>query len=329
MTHGRCFRGEAGCTARTAARAAAAALVIAAMFAALSAGPAAAASGSGMQSLTALSAKHAKVKYYIVPQPGHGPPVALYGIAVRTLGNSHRYIEIFNLNKGRLQPNGGRLESPHTIDPGWILQLPADASGPGVHFGRLPRAGQSATSAASPRPSRPASGGAAAPRPQIRSAGVRTAMVAGEALAVILIAGLAFGLSRRRSGAAARRKHSHDRSPAPRDSGAAGAAATAPDIDAVDPRYPSADHPSWPGAGPATPARTTRASPAPAPATRPRTTRASRRRPPELSASWRRICRTMAGFVGRAAPRSPLAGRTGSSWPAPSGRLLGTAGPRA
>lgn len=261
MTHGRCFRGEAGGSARAAARAAAA-LVIAAMFAALWAGPAAAASGARMQSLTAGSAKHAKVKYYIVPQPGHGPPVALYGIAVRTLGNSHRYIEIFNLNKGRLQPNGGRLENPHTIDPGWILQLPADASGPGVHFGRLPGARPSATSPASHRPSRPASGGAAAPGSPVKSTGTNTAVVAGGALAVLLVAGLAFGLSRRRAGAAARRKHSHARSPVPQDSVAAGAAATSPDIHAVDQRWPgagyssrsdtgqrlpAAGYPSWPG----------------------------------------------------------------------------------
>jgi len=109
MTYGRCFRGEAGGFVRTAARVAAV-LVIAATFAALWAGPAASASGSRTQALASGLSRHAKVKYYIVPQPGHGPPVALYGIAVRTLGDSHRYIEIFNLNKGRRQPNGGRLD---------------------------------------------------------------------------------------------------------------------------------------------------------------------------------------------------------------------------
>jgi hypothetical protein len=231
-----------------AARVAAAALVTATMFAALWAGPGASASGSRMQSLASGSSKHAKVKYYIVPQPGHGPVVALYGIAVRTLGNSHRYIEIFNLNKGRLQPNGGRLENPHTIDPGWILRLPADASGPGVNLGRLPGPRKSATSPASQRSSRPAPGGAEAAISQVKSTGPNTALVAGGALAVLLIAGLAFGLSRRLAGATVRRKHSYTRAPVPRDSvGADAVMTTSPDIHAVNPRWPGNDHPSWPG----------------------------------------------------------------------------------
>ena len=45
---------------------------------------------------------------------------------------------IFKLNKDRLQPDGGRLENPTVIDPGWILVLPSNASGPGVHYGPLP-----------------------------------------------------------------------------------------------------------------------------------------------------------------------------------------------
>ena len=100
------------------------------------------------------SAKHAaKVKYYIVPRAGHGPST-LSEIAARTLGNAHLFMTIFKLNKGRVQPNGGRLENPKLIEPGWILELPANASGPGVHFGPLPH----------PRPR---------PRPQPSSLGPR------------------------------------------------------------------------------------------------------------------------------------------------------------
>ncbi len=255
MTHGRCFPGEAGGAARTAARVTAAVLVIATMLAVLWAGPAASAGASRAQTLASGSSRHAKVKYYIVPKPGNGPPVALYGIAVRTLGSSRRYIEIFNLNKGRLQPNGGRLENPHTIDPGWILQLPADASGPGVHFGRLPGRKPSPTPPASPRPSESAAGGAAAPRSQLKSSLSASEILAGGALLLFAIAGLAFWISRRRGAAARRRKHSRARPPVPQDGIMAGAADTAPDLHGTDPhradpRWPGADQPSRPGARP-------------------------------------------------------------------------------
>jgi hypothetical protein len=254
MTLSRGFRGDAGCFRRTAAHVVAAALVVTAMCAALWAGPAASASAARAQSPAAASASAKRVKYYIVPRPGKGPAVALYGIAARTLGDTHRYIEIFNLNKGRLQPDGRRLENPNTIDPGWILQLPADASGPGVHFGRLPAVTPSATSPASHRPSRPAAGGTAAPHSSLGSTGTGSVIVVGGALVLLAIAGLVVGLSRRRAGAAARRKHSHTRGPEPQgDVRTGGIATTAPDIRATDPRWPAAD-PRFPAAGPRRPA---------------------------------------------------------------------------
>jgi hypothetical protein len=79
------------------------------------------------------------VKYYIVQQPDHGQREYLFEIAAKTLGNGDLANEIFQLNKGRPQPNGGPLENPGVIRPGWILILPPNASGPGVHYGRLPR----------------------------------------------------------------------------------------------------------------------------------------------------------------------------------------------
>jgi hypothetical protein len=91
------------------------------------------------------------VKYYIVPPPHNGHKEYLFEIAAKTLGNGNRYKEIFNLNKGRLQPGGARLENPAVIAPGWILILPSDAHGPGVHYGPLPSphpAGQPSTSGA-------------------------------------------------------------------------------------------------------------------------------------------------------------------------------------
>jgi hypothetical protein len=228
------------------------ALIAAAMLAALWACPAAAASASRAQSRAAASASASakRVKYYIVPQPKNGQAVALYGIAARTLGDTHRYLEIFTLNKGRLQPDGRRLENPRIIDPGWILRLPADASGPGVRFGRLPRVSRSATAPASHRPSQPAGSGAAT-HFTLGPAGTGSAVVVGGALVLLAIAGLAVVVRRRRAGAARRRKHSHARRPQSQGGAGNDAAATAPDVRAAGPRWPGpdprlTDHPSFP-----------------------------------------------------------------------------------
>lgn len=78
------------------------------------------------------------VKYYIVGATGTAEREFLFQIAARTLGDGHRYLEIFDLNEGRLQPDGRRLEDPLVLMPGWILILPADAEGPGVIVGPLP-----------------------------------------------------------------------------------------------------------------------------------------------------------------------------------------------
>ncbi len=78
------------------------------------------------------------VKYLIVAPPRNGAKEFLFEIAASTLGRGSLATEIFNLNKGRLQPDGGRLENPTVIRPGWILVLPSSAHGPGVHFGPLP-----------------------------------------------------------------------------------------------------------------------------------------------------------------------------------------------
>ncbi|TYK43064.1 hypothetical protein [Actinomadura decatromicini] len=83
----------------------------------------------------AVLAAAADVKYYVVARPRDGRPEFLYDIARRTLRDGARAEEIFELNKGRPQPGGGRLTSPATIEPGWVLVLPADAAGPGVRTG--------------------------------------------------------------------------------------------------------------------------------------------------------------------------------------------------
>lgn len=53
----------------------------------------------------------------------------LWGIAHTHLGDPERYREIARLNYGRPQPDGRALTSTHWIYPGWVLLLPADATG--------------------------------------------------------------------------------------------------------------------------------------------------------------------------------------------------------
>ncbi|MFI6763379.1 LysM peptidoglycan-binding domain-containing protein [Micromonospora sp. NPDC050417] len=78
------------------------------------------------------------VRYYVVGSGQEGQREYLYQIAVQTLGDGNRFREIFELNRGRVQPDGGQLTDPLSLQPGWILELPADASGPGVQIGPLP-----------------------------------------------------------------------------------------------------------------------------------------------------------------------------------------------
>lgn len=109
----------------------------------VSPGLAAATSLSGSPSAHAAPHRPARrpanvVKYYVVRPLFNGKQEFLYEIAQRLLGNGDLYPEIFDLNKGRLQPDGGRLTNPTQIDVGWILQLPQSAHGPGVLVGPLP-----------------------------------------------------------------------------------------------------------------------------------------------------------------------------------------------
>ncbi|MFC3499548.1 hypothetical protein ACFOOK_00845 [Micromonospora krabiensis] len=90
-------------------------------------------------SSSAAPADASAPRYYLVGPPRDGQPEFLYQIAARTLGDGNRYREIFDLNRGRRQPDGGALTDPLTVlRPGWILVLPPDADGPAVRVGPLP-----------------------------------------------------------------------------------------------------------------------------------------------------------------------------------------------
>ncbi|MET8524154.1 hypothetical protein [Micromonospora sp. NPDC005172] len=100
-------------------------------------------------------------KFYVVGDPVDGRREFLFAIAAQTLGDGKRYREIFELNRGRAQPDGRVMDDPTVLEPGWILLLPADARGPGVRTGPLPSVAPASTP---PSPAAPDSSADAGPR---------------------------------------------------------------------------------------------------------------------------------------------------------------------
>jgi hypothetical protein len=212
-----CVRGRQLAIVRAAARA----TIVTGMFLLAVTGPADATwagSVAGRATLTASlpaadPAPPAKVKYYIVQRSYDGRPEYLFEIAVKTLHNSNLSMEIFRLNKGRLQPGGGRLENPDVIRPGWILILPPNASGPGVHYGPLPqvRATSTRVTPGTPRASVPGRrSAAAADRRRFSAPQLGLAAAAAALLAILITLGLTLLIRRhkpaKRHQAAQRRK---------------------------------------------------------------------------------------------------------------------------
>ncbi|WP_275001598.1 LysM peptidoglycan-binding domain-containing protein [Promicromonospora iranensis] len=99
------------------------------------AAPSADASGSGAG---ATPESTPAVPYYVVGRTPEGETEYLYLIAERFLGDGERHPEIFALNEGRTQPDGGALTDPEVVEVGWALQLPEDAEGEGLQLGPLP-----------------------------------------------------------------------------------------------------------------------------------------------------------------------------------------------
>ena len=135
------------------------------------------------------------VKYYVVRSEYSGQPEFLFEIAQRFLGAGDRNTEIFALNKGRVQPDGLAMTKAESILPGWVLQLPKDATGDGVETGLLPvyspvKSGPTLASATKP------STGATTPGGSTPSWLARTLLIAG-AVTLISVIGLGFFLWRR------------------------------------------------------------------------------------------------------------------------------------
>src|SRR5260370_32000274 len=57
----------------------------------------------------------------------------LWDIAARFLGDGERWQQIYDLNRGKPQPGGGRLTDPDLIYPGWVLALPQRTGLPAGH----------------------------------------------------------------------------------------------------------------------------------------------------------------------------------------------------
>jgi nucleoid-associated protein YgaU len=80
--------------------------------------------------LTSVSVESvAGTKLYRVQPPNGRNYDSLWEIAERHLGDGRRYKEIYELNKDRIQPDGQKLTDASLIRPGWILEMPADATG--------------------------------------------------------------------------------------------------------------------------------------------------------------------------------------------------------
>ncbi|RIV40214.1 S8 family serine peptidase [Micromonospora radicis] len=96
----------------------------------------------------------AYVKYYVVTAAYQGQPENLTEIATRFLGSGERSAEIYNLNAGRVQPDGASLTDPARLNRGWYLVLPWDAVGEGVQYGQVPSGARTPTKALTktPRP---------------------------------------------------------------------------------------------------------------------------------------------------------------------------------
>ncbi|MGD0603844.1 MAG: hypothetical protein ABSA53_09630 [Streptosporangiaceae bacterium] len=83
------------------------------------------------QTAPAHTAPNAEKAYVVKPPVGRFHE-SLWEIAHNHLGDGRRYREVFELNSGRIQPDGTRLTIASLIRPGWVLLMPKDAHGPGI-----------------------------------------------------------------------------------------------------------------------------------------------------------------------------------------------------
>jgi hypothetical protein len=90
------------------------------------------ASGQGQALEPAHHGVRRTEKIYVVQPPEGRYHESLWEIAQNHLGDGRRYREIFELNAGRVQPDGSKLTIASLIRPGWVLRMPRDSHGPGI-----------------------------------------------------------------------------------------------------------------------------------------------------------------------------------------------------
>jgi hypothetical protein len=115
-------------------------------------------------------------RIYVVEPPAGRYHESLWEIAQNHLGDGRRYREIFELNSGRVQPDGSKLTIASLIRPGWVLVMPRDAYGPGIEVvAAQPASGSAAQPTAEPAAQAPTghedSSGAAAQQDHGATAG--------------------------------------------------------------------------------------------------------------------------------------------------------------
>ncbi|WP_263249585.1 LysM peptidoglycan-binding domain-containing protein [Saccharopolyspora rosea] len=114
----------------------------------------------------------------------------LAGLAERYLGEAWRWPEIFELNRGRTQPDHHALHNPEILFPGWLLAIPrAEAPDNPTPPGQdTPAPPPTPTSPSTPPPAPALAGSAAAPRPEPAPASqprVRARVVEGVVIGLI------------------------------------------------------------------------------------------------------------------------------------------------
>ena len=67
---------------------------------------------------------------YVVKDRSSGHNDTLWSIAETHLGSGTRWKEIVELNRDRVQDDGGKITTEGLVRPGWTLLMPADAAGP-------------------------------------------------------------------------------------------------------------------------------------------------------------------------------------------------------
>jgi membrane-anchored mycosin MYCP len=131
------------------------ALLAALCVAAFVADVASAAGSPPSTTATTATTATAYAKYYVVTSSYQGKPETLFEIASRFLRNSDRWEDVFTLNAGVVQRDGGELSDPTVLHQGWALVLPWDALGDGVQYG-LPPLGTVLSAGAQPPATAPA-----------------------------------------------------------------------------------------------------------------------------------------------------------------------------